>query len=84
MHKTWSSCISTTVLVLAENSFTIEVYARYTCFHFKLKNFLDFYKKKTLVKRSITVFPNLFELKDNYPIVMSTIIKKLQDRVEAP
>ena len=32
----------------------------------------------------LKLFPKLFEFKDNDTIVMSTIIKKSQDEVEAP
>ena len=47
MYKTWSNCLSATVLV------NTEVYTRSKRFHFKLKDFLDFYEKALVNRKRV-------------------------------
>ena len=50
MYKRWNNCISPTVLV------NIEAYTRSKRFHFKLKNFLNFYEKTLVNRKRFTKF----------------------------
>ena len=46
----------TTVLVLPENIFNIEIYSRSTWFHCELNlNFLDFYEKNPCKKKKVHI-----------------------------
>ena len=47
----------TTVLVLPENIFNIDVYSRSTCFHFELNlsKFSGFYEKNSCKKQNVRI-----------------------------
>ena len=47
MYKTWSDCLSATVLV------NTEVYTKSKRFHFKLKDFLNFYEKALVNRKGL-------------------------------
>ena len=94
MYVTWS-CVTfyhykidfqkqmTTVLVLPENIFNIEVYSRSTYFHFKLNlklNFLDFYEKNPCKKKKVRI--NYFDEQEK-PWIFFKIFQKKNKNFKA-
>ena len=82
MHKTRSNCVSTTVLVLAENELFIEVCTRSKCFHFKQKYFWIFMKKALQKEKSsqklfwqirkiLNIFKNVLEKAQKFKSYLS-------------